>query len=158
MSFCVTLGLWSGFFIGLITEYYTSHSYQPVQETAESYQQSASTGLILGYALGFKSTFVPILLIGFTLCLCQELCGFFGIAMAAIGMLSTLVISLTIDAYGPIADNAGGIAEMSGLSEEVFIFFVRIHLLCVLLYGKLSYSVSNPSSHGTLLFVCSRSP
>ncbi|CAD7922347.1 unnamed protein product [Amoebophrya sp. A120] len=119
ISGCVIIGLISGFLIGLITEYYTSHSYHPVRETAAAYQQSASTGLILGTALGMKSTAVPVLLIAGTIVGSLLMAGPFGIAMAGLGMLSTLSIGLTIDAYGPIADNAGGIAEMSGLGNHV---------------------------------------
>lgn len=119
ISGCVILGLVSGFLIGMVTEYYTSHAYSPVRETAAAYQQSASTGLILGTALGMKSTAAPVLLIAGTIVGSLLMAGPFGIAMAGLGMLSTLTIALTIDAYGPIADNAGGIAEMSGLGPHV---------------------------------------
>ena len=104
--------------IGLVTEYYTSHSYQPVREMSDAYRRSASTGLILGYALGFKSTVIPLFLIASTVVIAMHLAGPFGIAMAGIGMLGTLTVALTIDAYGPISDNAGGIAEMWPLGRE----------------------------------------
>ncbi|CAD7964984.1 unnamed protein product [Amoebophrya sp. A25] len=119
ISGCVVVGVLVGFLIGMVTEYYTSHSYRPVRDTASAYQQSASTGLILGTALGQKSTAMPVLLIAGSVVFALAMAGPFGIAMAGLGMLSTLTIALTIDAYGPIADNAGGIAEMSGLGPHV---------------------------------------
>ena len=85
VSICTLTGLWAGLFIGVITEYYTSHSYHPVRETAEAYRRSASTGLILGYALGFKSCVVPLVLIAATIAVSMQLAGPFGIAMAGIG-------------------------------------------------------------------------
>merc|ERR1712014_370069 len=115
----VMLGLWSGLLIGYVTEYYTSHSYKPVREIAETQKQSAATGIIYGLALGYLSCIIPVLCLGVTILVSHTLCGMFGVALGALGMLGTMTMGLTIDAYGPISDNAGGIAEMSGLPEEV---------------------------------------
>lgn len=115
----VILGLWSGLVIGYVTEYYTSHSYVPVREISFTQMVSAATGVIYGLALGYLSCIVPVVCIGLTVCTAHTICGMYGIALSALGMLGTLVIGLTIDAYGPISDNAGGIAEMAGLGEEV---------------------------------------
>jgi inorganic pyrophosphatase len=122
MEYCaisVMLGLWSGLIIGFITEYYTSHSYTPVREIAETQKQSAATGIIYGLALGYLSCVVPVLCLGITILIAHSLCGMFGVALGALGMLGTMTMALTIDAYGPISDNAGGIAEMAGLPEQV---------------------------------------
>merc|ERR1712183_641730 len=108
----VSLGLWSGLVIGYITEYYTSHSYIPVREIAETQKQSAATGIIYGLALGYLSCIVPVICLGITTLVAHTLCGMFGVALGALGMLGTMTMGLTIDAYGPISDNAGGIAEM----------------------------------------------
>merc|ERR1712039_914760 len=115
----VMLGLWSGLLIGYVTEYYTSHSYKPVREIAETQKQSAATGIIYGLALGYLSCIVPVLCLGVTILVAHSLCGMFGVALGALGMLGTMTMGLTIDAYGPISDNAGGIAEMAGLPETV---------------------------------------
>jgi len=116
---CILLGLWSGLIIGLVTEYYTSHTYTPVREIAKSQVQSASTGIIYGLALGYLSCIIPVVLIAIIVVVAHTLCGMYGVALGALGMLSTLTIGLTIDGYGPISDNAGGIAEMSGCGEKV---------------------------------------
>lgn len=113
------VGLWSGLIIGFTTEFYTSYSFSPVQEIAHTQKVSAATGIIYGLSLGYKSTFIPIICLSATLGISYGLCDIYGIALAAVGMLSTLCICLTIDAYGPISDNAGGIAEMAGLPSEV---------------------------------------
>merc|ERR1712060_400794 len=115
----IMLGLWSGLIIGYVTEYYTSHSYQPVREIAETQKQSAATGIIYGLALGYLSCIVPVLCLGITILIAHSICGMLGVALSALGMLGTMTLALTIDAYGPISDNAGGIAEMSGLPESV---------------------------------------
>jgi len=115
----IMLGLWSGLAIGFVTEYYTSASYTPVQEIAETQKQSAATGIIYGLALGYLSTIVPVLCLGVTILISHSMVGMFGVALSALGMLGTMTMALTIDAYGPISDNAGGIAEMAGLPEEV---------------------------------------
>merc|ERR1712241_507871 len=115
----IVLGLWSGLIIGYVTEYYTSFSYPPVREIAETQKQSAATGIIYGLALGYLSCIVPVICLGITILIAHTLCGMFGVALGALGMLGTMTMALTIDAYGPISDNAGGIAEMSGLPETV---------------------------------------
>jgi len=115
----ICLGLWSGLIIGYVTEYYTSHSYTPVREIAETQKQSAATGIIYGLALGYLSCIVPVICLGITILVSHSLCGMFGVALGALGMLGTMTMGLTIDAYGPISDNAGGIAEMAGLPEHV---------------------------------------
>jgi len=117
--FCVAIGLWSGLFIGLTTEYYTSHSYEPVREVSRACRTGAATNIIYGLALGYKSTIIPVFLLAITMYVGLKLAGMYGIAVAALGILSTLSVSLAIDGYGPICDNAGGIAEMSGMPEEV---------------------------------------
>jgi len=121
-SYCaisIMLGLWSGLIIGYVTEYYTSHSYAPVREISETQKQSAATGIIYGLALGYLSCIVPVICLGITILIAHTLCGMFGVALGALGMLGTMTMGLTIDAYGPISDNAGGIAEMAGLPETV---------------------------------------
>merc|ERR1719460_184854 len=117
--YCILAGLWSGLVIGVVTEYYTSHTYRPTREISESQEVSAATGIIFGLALGYKSCIIPTFCIGATICVSHICAGMYGIACAALGMLGTLVCALTIDVYGPISDNAGGIAEMAGLDEYV---------------------------------------
>jgi len=109
----VAVGLWAGCIIGFITEYYTSASYSPTREVARSCRTGAATNVIYGLALGYKSNIIPITLIAIALLVSFTLCGVFGVALAALGMLATLATCLTIDVYGPVCDNAGGIAEMS---------------------------------------------
>merc|ERR1711981_302043 len=118
-SIAVWLGLWSGLIIGYTTEYYTSHSYSPVRNIANSQATSAATGIIFGLAVGYNSCVVPTLCLSVTVLVAHSLMGMYGIALGALGMLSTMTMGLTIDAYGPISDNAGGLAEMSELSMEV---------------------------------------
>eukprot|EP00931_Biecheleriopsis_adriatica_P094787 TRINITY_DN683_c0_g1_i8.p1 TRINITY_DN683_c0_g1~~TRINITY_DN683_c0_g1_i8.p1 ORF type:complete len:709 (+),score=200.98 TRINITY_DN683_c0_g1_i8:49-2175(+) len=118
-SIPIWLGLWSGLIIGYTTEYFTSHSYSPVRNIANSQATSAATGIIFGLAVGYNSCVVPTLCLGITVLVAHSLLSMYGIALAALGMLSTMTMGLTIDAYGPISDNAGGIAEMSELSMEV---------------------------------------
>merc|ERR1719166_774894 len=115
----IMLSLWSGLIIGYVTEYYTSHSYMPVREISETQKQSAATGIIYGRALGYLSCIVPVICLGVTILVAHTLCGMFGVVLGALGILGTMTMGLTIDAYGPISDNAGGIAEMSGLPETV---------------------------------------
>lgn len=116
---CVACGLWSGFIIGWVTEIYTSNAYSPVQELAEACVIGAAPNIILGLALGYFSTIVPILCIAVTIYVSFSFAGMYGIALAALGMLGCLPIALSIDGYGPISDNAGGIAEMSELHKSV---------------------------------------
>jgi H(+)-translocating pyrophosphatase len=112
---CSLCGLLSGFLIGIVTEYYTSNEYAPVQELSESCKKGAAPNIIKGLALGYASTVVPILCLAVTIYISFTLAAMYGIAVAALGMLSNLCIALAIDGYGPIADNAGGIAEMCEL-------------------------------------------
>jgi H+-translocating diphosphatase len=119
IGICVICGLWSGLIIGYITEYYTSNTYQPVLDLADSCRTGAATNVIYGLALGYKSTIVPVACLAGTIYISFKLAGMFGIAMAALGILSTLSTGLTIDGYGPISDNAGGIAEMAGMGDHI---------------------------------------
>ena len=117
--FCFLAGLISGLAVGLLTVYYTSEKFAPVQEVAKSCETGVATNIIYGLALGYKSTVLPYLAIAASIFISWELAGMYGIAIASLGMLGSLVLTLTIDAYGPVADNAGGIAEMVGLESEV---------------------------------------
>jgi K(+)-stimulated pyrophosphate-energized sodium pump len=117
--FCFLSGLIAGLAVGLMTEYYTSHDYAPVREVAKSCETGAATNIIFGLALGYKSAVGPYLAIGLAIYIPWMLAGMYGVAIASLGMLGTLVIGLTIDAYGPVSDNAGGIAEMAGMPEHV---------------------------------------
>ena len=112
-------GLVSGMAIGYVTEYYTSHTYKPVREIADASKTGAATNIIYGLSLGYKSTVLPVIFLCATIVIAYSFAGMYGISIAAIGMISTLATALTIDAYGPIADNAGGIAEMCEFPEEV---------------------------------------
>jgi len=116
---CSLLGLVSGLIIAAYTEYVTSHSYSPVKELAKSCLSGAGANVTLGLALGYMSTAIPAIFIALTAYFANVWLGYYGIALAALGMLANLPLSLAIDGYGPISDNAGGIAEMSGLGEEV---------------------------------------
>ncbi len=112
-------GLVSGLLIGLVTEYYTSHSFHPVRKKAKMAKTGAATLIIEGIANGYESSFLPVILISVTAVVSYISAGLYGVAISALGMLGTLAMALAIDVYGPISDNAGGIAEMSGLPEEV---------------------------------------
>ncbi len=115
----MVVGLFVGVLIGTVTEYYTSEKKAPVHEIARQSQTGAATNIIHGLATGMASTWVPTLLIAVGIGLTYSMAGVYGISLAAVGMLSTLGISLGIDAFGPVADNAGGLAEMAHLEPEV---------------------------------------
>lgn len=116
---CSVIGLVSGLIIAAFTEYMTSHSYSPVREMSQSCLIGAGANVTLGLALGYLSTVVPAILIAVTAFVANKFLGFYGIALAALGMLSNLPLSLAIDGYGPISDNAGGIAEMCEIGDDV---------------------------------------
>ena len=115
----VSMGLISGFLIGISTDYYTSFAHKPVREMAVACTSGAAINVIYGLALGYVSCIIPVILIAITILVSINLLGMLGVALAAIGMLSTLAVGLAIDAYGPISDNAGGIAEMSELGSNI---------------------------------------
>lgn len=115
----IVTGLGAGVIIGLATEYYTSYDYRPTKEIANAAQTGPATTIIHGFSSGMFSTVIPLLVIGGAILLTFHLAGFYGVAIAAVGMLSTLGITLATDAYGPVADNAGGIAEQAHLDPEV---------------------------------------
>jgi inorganic pyrophosphatase len=116
---CVIMGAVGGLIIGLITEYYTSHSYKPVRELSHSCKTGAATNMIYGIALGYKSCIIPVIVLAGVVYGSFTLCDMYGVALAAIGFLSNLATGLTIDVYGPVCDNAGGIAEMAELDPYV---------------------------------------
>jgi len=118
-AICVCMGAVGGLIIGLITEYYTSHSYKPVRELAHSCKTGAATNMIYGIALGYKSVVIPVIVLAGIVYGSFSLCDMYGVSLAAIGMLSNLATGLTIDVYGPVCDNAGGIAEMAELDSYV---------------------------------------
>ena len=119
VALAVIAGLLVGVLIGIVTEIYTSDEYRFVKKIAQQSETGSATTIISGLAVGMQSTVVPILLVCVGIFVSYELVGLYGIALAAVGMLSTTGITVAIDAYGPIADNAGGIAEMSELDESV---------------------------------------
>ena len=127
LFFAIISGLLAGVLIGYFTEYYTSDSYKPTQKLAETSQTGSATLIIGGLGLGMRSTAIPAVIVGIAVLVSYFVSGgaesfnmgLYGISLAAVGMLSTLGITLATDAYGPVADNAGGIAEMAGLAPEV---------------------------------------
>merc|ERR1719252_390217 len=110
---CTMMGTIGGLVIGLITEYFTSHSFTPVRELATACKSGTAVNIIFGMALGYKSCIIPVFTLASAIYVSFTLCDLYGIALAALGMLSTLATGLTIDGFGPISDNAGGIAEMA---------------------------------------------
>lgn len=116
---CSVLGLVSGMIIAAFTQYVTSHSYGPVRQLADTCKAGAASNVTLGLALGYMSTTVPVIFIAVTAYVSNRFMGYYGVSLAALGMLSNLPLSLAIDGYGPISDNAGGIAEMAGMGQEV---------------------------------------
>lgn len=118
-AFAIIAGLLVGVMIGFVTEIYTSGDYRFVKKIAKQSETGSATTVISGIAVGMQSTAIPILLVCIGILVSFRLMGLYGIALAAVGMLSTTGITVAIDAYGPIADNAGGIAEMAGLDDSV---------------------------------------
>ena len=117
--FSVLSGLWSGMLIGYMTEIYTSHQYKHVRRLAAASDKGPAINIIYGLSLGYESAVVPVLAVAATVYASWTMAGMYGIALSAIGMISTIATGLTIDAFGPVADNAGGIAEMSHLGKEI---------------------------------------
>ncbi len=113
------MGLWSGLVIGISTEYFCSASFKPVKELARACLFDAATNIIKGLALGYFSNFIPVCCLSLTVLCAFKWAAMYGVALSALGMLGTLPICLSVDGFGPIADNAGGIAEMSNLDPSV---------------------------------------
>jgi len=117
--YSVLAGLWSGMVIGYMTEVYTSHGFKHVRRVAEASDKGPAINIIYGLSLGYESAVVPVVAIAVTVYVSWTMAGMYGIALSAIGMISTIATGLTIDAYGPVSDNAGGIAEMAELGKEI---------------------------------------
>ncbi len=118
LAACV-LGIVSGGLIGFVSEYFTSADYKPVRDLAKRCETGAATAVVEGTAIGMQSTAIPVIVLALSVMLAYEWCGVYGVALAALGMLATTGMVVAVDAYGPIADNAGGIAEMAKLDPEV---------------------------------------
>eukprot|EP00994_Dinema_validum_P008635 NODE_79_length_2698_cov_462.899585_g50_i0.p1 GENE.NODE_79_length_2698_cov_462.899585_g50_i0~~NODE_79_length_2698_cov_462.899585_g50_i0.p1 ORF type:complete len:541 (+),score=145.07 NODE_79_length_2698_cov_462.899585_g50_i0:258-1880(+) len=112
-------GLWAGLAIGFMTEYFTSSQYQPVRDLAESCETGAATNVIYGIAVGYKSVIIPSISLALVIFIGYNMAGVYGVALGALGILSTMTVALTIDAYGPISDNAGGLVEMTQMGPEI---------------------------------------
>lgn len=117
--YATAAGLVAGIIIGLITEYYTSYHYPPVKAIAKSSLTGAATTIISGLAVGMQSTTIPLIVIALTVLVAHKFAGLYGIAVSAVGMLSVIGMTVSVDSYGPIADNSGGIAEMAKLDPKV---------------------------------------
>merc|ERR1719355_322642 len=116
---CIIIGLAAGAAIGKVTEYFTSFDFGPVVSIKDRARTGPATVVIQGIGVGMISTLPPVVLMVIAIVVCNQLCGGYGVSIAAVGMLATLGITLATDAYGPVADNAGGLAEMAGLGEGV---------------------------------------
>jgi len=110
---CVSMGAVGGLIIGLVTEYFTSHSYKPVRQIADSCKTGAATNMIYGIALGYKSVIIPVIILALVIYGSFTLADMYGVSLAAIGFLTNLATGLTIDVYGPVCDNAGGENKMT---------------------------------------------
>jgi Na+/H+-translocating membrane pyrophosphatase len=129
---CVIMGAVGGLIIGLVTEYYTSHSYAPVREVANACKTGAATNMIYGIALGFKSVIVPVVVLAMVIYASFTTCDMYGVALAAIGFLSNLATGLTIDVYGPVCDNAGGTCHWTHCISFKTIFLSVLILIFLL--------------------------
>jgi len=118
-TICAVMGTVGGLVIGLITEYFTSHTFTPTQELATACKSGTAVNIIFGMALGYKSCIIPVFVLAAAIYVSFTLCSLYGVALAALGMLSTLTCGLTIDGFGPISDNAGGIAEMAEFPPSI---------------------------------------
>lgn len=116
---CIMMGLWSGMIIGGATEYYTSNKYAPTQDLANQCHAGAAPNIIMGLALGYMSCVIPVFCLSATILVAFSYAAMYGVGLAALGMLGVLPVALTIDGYGPISDNAGGVAEMSNCDPKV---------------------------------------
>jgi inorganic pyrophosphatase len=116
---CVVVGLWANLIIGFVTEYYTSNAHSLVQDVADSCQTGAATNIIFGLALGYKSVIIPIFAIIVNIFVSFSFAPMYGIVVTALGISSTIATRLVIDAYGPISDNAGGVAEMADMIHRI---------------------------------------